>query len=57
LFSIVAAGQMLVVITRNIDLSVASVIGLAVYASADMFRIPPVSVFRQRPARSIGRDY
>jgi rhamnose transport system ATP-binding protein len=41
LLSIVAAGQMLVVITRNIDLSVASIIGLAAYASADMFRIYP----------------
>ena len=41
LLSIVAAGQMLVVITRNIDLSVASIIGLSAYASADMFRIYP----------------
>jgi ABC-type sugar transport system ATPase subunit/ribose/xylose/arabinose/galactoside ABC-type transport system permease subunit len=41
LLSIVAAGQMLVVITRNIDLSVASIIGLAAYASADMFRLYP----------------
>ncbi len=34
LLSIVAVGQMLVLITRNIDLSVASVIGLAAYISA-----------------------
>jgi rhamnose transport system ATP-binding protein len=41
LLSIVAAAQMLVLITRNIDLSVASVIGLAAYASADMLRLFP----------------
>lgn len=41
LLSIVAAGQMLVVITRNIDLSVASVIGLAAYISADGLRAYP----------------
>ena len=34
LLVIVAAGQMLVLLTRNIDLSVASVIGLAAYLSA-----------------------
>ncbi len=41
LLSIVAAGQMLVIITRNIDLSVASVIGLAAYISADTLRAHP----------------
>jgi len=41
LLSIVAAAQMLVVITRNIDLSVASVIGLAAYISADGLRAYP----------------
>ncbi|MBV9489312.1 MAG: ATP-binding cassette domain-containing protein [Verrucomicrobia bacterium] len=41
LLSIVAAAQMLVVITRNIDLSVASVIGLAAYMSAASFRGHP----------------
>jgi rhamnose transport system ATP-binding protein len=41
LLSIVAAAQMLVLITRTIDLSVASVIGLAAYASADMLRLFP----------------
>jgi ribose/xylose/arabinose/galactoside ABC-type transport system permease subunit len=41
LLSIVAAAQMLVLITRNIDLSVASVIGLAAYASADTLRNYP----------------
>jgi rhamnose transport system ATP-binding protein len=34
LLMIVAAAQMLVIVTRNIDLSVASVIGLAAYGSA-----------------------
>jgi len=41
LLSIVAAGQMLVLITRNIDLSVASVIGLAAYISASTLRAYP----------------
>ncbi len=41
LLSIVAAGQMLVLITRNIDLSVASIIGLAAYISADTLRAHP----------------
>ncbi|MGA8654581.1 MAG: ATP-binding cassette domain-containing protein, partial [Chthoniobacterales bacterium] len=41
LLSIVAAAQMLVIITRNIDLSVASVIGLAAYLSADALRMQP----------------
>ncbi len=41
LLTIVAAGQMLVLITRNIDLSVASVIGLAAYASAALLRAHP----------------
>ncbi|MCV0425066.1 MAG: ATP-binding cassette domain-containing protein [Roseibium sp.] len=34
LLAIVALGQMMVILTRNIDLSVASVIGLAAYAAA-----------------------
>ena len=41
LLTIVASGQMLVLITRNIDLSVASVIGLAAYVSADLLRDHP----------------
>ncbi|MBV9672028.1 MAG: ATP-binding cassette domain-containing protein, partial [Verrucomicrobia bacterium] len=41
LLSIVAVGQMLVLITRNIDLSVASIIGLAAYLSADTLRSHP----------------
>src|SRR5439155_3345046 len=41
LLTIVASGQMLVLITRNIDLSVASVIGLAAYVSADLLRDYP----------------
>ena len=41
LLSIVAIAQMLVLITRNIDLSVASVIGLAAYVSADALRDHP----------------
>ncbi|NPD65712.1 ATP-binding cassette domain-containing protein [Lichenicola cladoniae] len=41
LLIIVAAGQMLVMITRNIDLSVASVIGLSAYLCADaLHRFP-----------------
>ncbi|MGE3741373.1 MAG: ABC transporter, partial [Geminicoccaceae bacterium] len=41
LLAIVAAGQMLVVLTRNIDLSVASVIGLSAYVAADLLRSHP----------------
>ena len=41
LLMIVAVGQMLVILTRNIDLSVASVIGLAAYVSADTLRLHP----------------
>jgi rhamnose transport system ATP-binding protein len=41
LLSIVAVGQMLVLITRNIDLSVASVIGLAAYISAEALHSHP----------------
>jgi rhamnose transport system ATP-binding protein len=41
LLAIVAAGQMLVLITRNIDLSVASVIGLSAYVSADFVGTHP----------------
>jgi rhamnose transport system ATP-binding protein len=41
LLVIVAIAQMLVVITRNIDLSVASVIGLAAYAAASTLHAHP----------------
>ena len=41
LLAIVAAGQMLVILTRNIDLSVASVIGLSAYVAADLLRSHP----------------
>jgi rhamnose transport system ATP-binding protein len=41
LLSIVAAAQMLVIITRNIDLSIASIIGLSAYISADTLRAHP----------------
>ena len=46
LLMIVATGQMLVILTRNIDLSVASIIGLAAYVSADTLRLhPDLNVF------------
>jgi rhamnose transport system ATP-binding protein len=41
LLMIVAAAQMLVIVTRNIDLSVASVIGLAAYGSAHALQTHP----------------
>jgi len=41
LLAIPAAGQMLVMLTRNIDLSVSSVIGLTAYLSADFVRDHP----------------
>ena len=46
LLMVVAVGQMLVLLTRNIDLSIASVIGLAAYGSASfMHAHPAASVF------------
>ena len=41
LLVIVAAGQMIVLLTRNIDLSVASVIGLSAYGSASFMHLNP----------------
>ena len=41
LLMIVAAAQMLVILTRNIDLSVASVIGLTAYVAADFMHLHP----------------
>ena len=41
LLAIPAVGQMLVMLTRNIDLSVSSVIGLTAYISADFMRDHP----------------
>lgn len=41
LIGIVALGEMLVVLTRNIDLSVASTLGLAAYVSAAVMRADP----------------
>ena len=43
LLMIVAVGQMLVMLTRNIDLSVASVIGLSAYAAASSMHNHPAS--------------
>jgi ribose transport system ATP-binding protein/rhamnose transport system ATP-binding protein len=41
LLMLVAVAQMMVLVTRNIDLSVASVIGLSAYAAADMLHAYP----------------
>ncbi|MFE4834585.1 ATP-binding cassette domain-containing protein [Arthrobacter sp. NPDC056691] len=41
MLGIVGIGQMLVILTRNIDLSVASTLGLAAYASAATMRTAP----------------
>jgi rhamnose transport system ATP-binding protein len=41
MLGIVGIGQMLVILTRNIDLSVASTLGLAAYASAATMRAAP----------------
>ena len=38
LYALVAVGQTFVVITRNVDLSVGSVVGLSAYVSANMFQ-------------------
>jgi rhamnose transport system permease protein len=39
LYAIVAVGETFVVITRNVDLSVGSVVGLSAYVSANMFQV------------------
>jgi rhamnose transport system ATP-binding protein len=41
LLIIVAVAQMLIIVTRNIDLSIASVIGLSAYAAASMVQAHP----------------
>jgi rhamnose transport system permease protein len=41
LYALVAVGETLVVLTRNVDLSVGSVVGLSAYVSADMFQQHP----------------
>nr|WP_315187497.1 ATP-binding cassette domain-containing protein [uncultured Albidiferax sp.] len=41
LLTIVAAAQMLVLLTRNIDLSVASVMGLSAYVAASLMKLHP----------------
>jgi rhamnose transport system permease protein len=38
LYALVAVGETLVVLTRNVDLSVGSVVGLSAYVSANMFQ-------------------
>ena len=38
LYALVAIGETFVVITRNVDLSVGSVVGLSAYVSANMFQ-------------------
>jgi rhamnose transport system permease protein len=41
LYVLVAIGETLVVLTRNVDLSVGSVVGLSAYVSANMFQTHP----------------
>ena len=41
LYALVAIGETLVVLTRNVDLSVGSVVGLSAYLSANMFQTHP----------------
>jgi rhamnose transport system permease protein len=41
LYALVAIGETFVVLTRNVDLSVGSVVGLSAYVSADMFQAHP----------------
>ena len=38
LYALVAIGETFVVLTRNVDLSVGSVVGLSAYVSANMFQ-------------------
>src|SRR6202035_330217 len=39
LYALVAIGETFVVLTRNVDLSVGSVVGLSAYVSANMFQV------------------
>ena len=41
IFAILAAGQTLVIITRNVDLSVGSVLGLSAFMAGDLLSAPP----------------
>jgi rhamnose transport system permease protein len=41
IFALVAIGETFVVLTRNVDLSVGSVVGLSAYVSANMFQTHP----------------
>ncbi|HWE08872.1 MAG TPA: ABC transporter permease [Solirubrobacteraceae bacterium] len=41
IYALVAIGETFVVLTRNVDLSVGSVVGLSAYVSADMFQAHP----------------
>ncbi len=41
LYALLAIGQTFVVLTRNVDLSVGSVVGFSAYVSADMFQTHP----------------
>jgi rhamnose transport system permease protein len=41
IYAVVAIGETFVVLTRNVDLSVGSVVGLSAYVSADMFQAHP----------------
>jgi rhamnose transport system permease protein len=41
IYAVVAIGETFVVLTRNVDLSVGSVVGLSAYISADMFQAHP----------------
>src|SRR6202035_4397479 len=44
-FALLAAGETLVVLTRNVDLSVGSVLGLSAFLSADLFgKHPGISI-------------
>ena len=40
-FALLALGETMVVISRNVDLSVGSVVGLSAYLSASLFERPP----------------
>src|SRR5881227_2795929 len=41
ILAIVAVGETLVVLTRNVDLSVGSIVGFAAFVSADLFKQQP----------------
>ena len=55
LYALVAVGEAMVILTRNVDLSVGSVVGLSAYVSANVFAAHPGIAITARLPRRAGR--